>query len=111
MKAEVNGTELFFATHGSGLPVMVMHGGLGWDHIYLRPWLDPLGRLQEIRTRTLLITGRDDWITPPAQGVDRMHALLRDSEVAVFEEGGHFPFGEELDRFVALVSSWLKRLE
>lgn len=29
---------------GSGPPVVVVHGGLGIDHRYLRPWLDPLAR-------------------------------------------------------------------
>lgn len=27
---------------GSGPPMLLMHGGLGFDHTYLRPWLDPL---------------------------------------------------------------------
>ena len=27
---------------GDGLPVVVLHGGPGLDHTYLRPWLDPL---------------------------------------------------------------------
>lgn len=41
--AEINGTNLFFVEVGDGLPVLVMHGGLGLDHTYLHPWLDPLG--------------------------------------------------------------------
>lgn len=36
-------TELFLAELGTGLPVIALHGGLGLDHTYLRPWLDPLG--------------------------------------------------------------------
>ena len=43
MLARVNGTELFWQSHGSGRPVLVMHGGPGLDHSYFRPWLDPLG--------------------------------------------------------------------
>ncbi len=38
-----DGTELFFVEVGTGLPCLVMHGGLGWDHTYMHPWLDPLG--------------------------------------------------------------------
>jgi len=38
-----NGTELYYVEAGSGLPCLVMHGGLGVDHTYLHPWLDPLG--------------------------------------------------------------------
>jgi proline iminopeptidase len=41
--AHVNDTELFYVQTGAGLPCMVMHGGLGLDHTYLHPWLDPLG--------------------------------------------------------------------
>ena len=43
MFAKVNGTELFYAVHGEGRPMLVMHGGLGVDHTVFRPWLDLLG--------------------------------------------------------------------
>src|SRR5215470_17983274 len=52
MKLHINGTELFFDIAGSELdstagfrqkPTMiVLHGGPGFDHTYLRPWLDPI---------------------------------------------------------------------
>lgn len=38
----VRDTELFVTTQGHGRPVLVMHGGLGVDHTYFRPWLDRL---------------------------------------------------------------------
>jgi proline iminopeptidase len=41
--AHLNGTELFYVEVGEGLPCLVMHGGLGFDHTGLHPWLDPLG--------------------------------------------------------------------
>jgi proline iminopeptidase len=41
--ATINGTELFYISTGTGIPCLVMHGGLGVDHTYLHPWLDPLG--------------------------------------------------------------------
>ena len=41
--AHLNGTELFYKEVGQGLPCLVMHGGLGFDHTMLHPWLDPLG--------------------------------------------------------------------
>jgi proline iminopeptidase len=43
MEAHVNGTRLFYTRIGSGRLLLVMHGGLGWDHTYLRPSLDALG--------------------------------------------------------------------
>jgi len=39
----INETSLYYVTVGKGLPCLVMHGGLGFDHTYLHPWLDPLG--------------------------------------------------------------------
>lgn len=40
--AQLNCTELFYVEVGSGLPCLVMHGGLGVDHTQFRTWLDPL---------------------------------------------------------------------
>lgn len=40
---DVNGTSLFYVEVGAGVPCLVMHGGLGFDHSHLRPWVDELG--------------------------------------------------------------------
>ena len=42
MEARVNGTTLYYETIGQGTPMFIMHGGLGMDHSYFRPWLDAL---------------------------------------------------------------------
>lgn len=52
MKLKVNGTELYFDVVGSELDasakfhqrptLIILHGGPGFDHTYLRPWLDPV---------------------------------------------------------------------
>ena len=44
----IDNTQLFTHTIGSGTPVLVMHGGLGLDHQYLRPWLDELADVAQI---------------------------------------------------------------
>jgi hypothetical protein len=31
--AHLNGTDLFYVEVGEGLPCLVMHGGLGLDHL------------------------------------------------------------------------------
>ncbi len=38
-----DGYQMFVEELGSGLPIVVLHGGPGLDHTHLRPWLDPLG--------------------------------------------------------------------
>jgi proline iminopeptidase len=58
MKISVNGTELFFDVVGSQLdaaahfrqkPTMIiLHGGPGFDHTYLRPWLDPVSEVAQL---------------------------------------------------------------
>jgi pimeloyl-ACP methyl ester carboxylesterase len=60
----------------------------------------------EISVPTLIIAGSDDWVAP-AQGAERLHAAIPDSDLVVFEDSGHFPFIEEHDRFVSLVAAWL----
>jgi proline iminopeptidase len=46
--AELNGTTLYFESLGGGQPCLLLHGGLGVDHSYLRPGLDPLGDRLEL---------------------------------------------------------------
>ncbi len=58
MKLHINGTELYFDVVGSGLnaaaafqkkPTMIiLHGGPGFDHSYLRPWLDPVSEVAQL---------------------------------------------------------------
>ncbi|MCV6593558.1 MAG: alpha/beta fold hydrolase, partial [Silicimonas sp.] len=39
---EVNGAELYCESIGSGPAILMMHGGLGLSHDYLRPYFDRL---------------------------------------------------------------------
>jgi proline iminopeptidase len=48
MDANLNGTKLYYERIGKGRPLLVMHGGLGLDHTYFRPWLDPLSAGAEL---------------------------------------------------------------
>lgn len=41
-EAQINGATLSYTVVGEGPAVMVMHGGLGLDHTYLRPYFDQL---------------------------------------------------------------------
>jgi proline iminopeptidase len=73
------------------------------------PTYNLTGRLDEITTPTLVIAGREDWITPPEQA-ERIHAALPNADLVIFEESGHFPFIEEQAAFLATVNDWLVRL-
>lgn len=42
MLACINGTKIYYEKVGQGIPIMVMHGGLGFDHTYFQPWLEAL---------------------------------------------------------------------
>ncbi len=44
-KVKVNDTELYYEEFGFGEPFLIMHGGLGMDHSYFRPMIDPLGNI------------------------------------------------------------------
>jgi proline iminopeptidase len=58
MKIQVNGTTLYFEVVGSELSIpdtsrqrptlIVLHGGPGFDHTYLRPWLDPVSEVAQL---------------------------------------------------------------
>lgn len=58
MKLQINGTELFFDVVGSELDaargfrqrptLILLHGGPGFDHTYLRPWLDPVSGVAQL---------------------------------------------------------------
>ncbi len=70
-----------------------------------------LDRLAEITMPTLVIGGRYDWITPPAQASQRLAAGLPNAQLHIFEESGHFPFIEENAAYLALVRTWLAGLD
>ncbi len=63
-------------------------------------------RLSEIAVPVLMITGRHDWITSVRQA-EELVAGLRQGQLVVFEDSGHYPFIEENERFLAVVSAWL----
>ena len=67
------------------------------------PEFNLLSRLGEIETPTLVMGGRHDWITPLEQGAERIHSLLPNSELAIFEDSGHMLMIEEQTAFLETV--------
>jgi len=73
----------------------------------LEDW-DLTPRLGEISAPTLIVVGEDDFICPPSQA-KIMHEGIPDSELAVFENSGHFTHVEEPEAFFDTVRGWLRR--
>lgn len=67
-------------------------------------------RLGEIAAPTLVLSGADDWITPPDHGGARVAAGIPGAEHIVFERSGHWPFVEETEHFLRVVEEWLERI-
>jgi proline iminopeptidase len=79
------------------------------SEILLAGW-DVSNRLREITVPTLVIVGRDDWVTPPSQA-ERLMAGLPNATLIVFEESGHYPFVEEHELFTESVRRWVAGLD
>jgi len=47
-KASINGGDIFYESVGSGPPILIMHGGLGLSHDYLRPYFDELSKTHTV---------------------------------------------------------------
>lgn len=71
---------------------------------------DVVARLGEIRAPTLVLAGRHDPFTPPAQGAERIARGIPGSRLEIFESSGHFPFIEEPGKFVATARRFLDEL-
>ncbi len=65
-------------------------------------------RLGELRMPTLIVCGRDDFVTPVAQSI-RIAAGIAGSQIVVFEKSGHFPMFEEPLRFTRTLREFLLR--
>lgn len=81
-----------------------------FNHMFFncRPYFDIVERVGEISAPVLILHGRHDWIAPVESSAIRLNRLLRNSELVVFDESGHFPFIEEHDAFLAAVRGWLE---
>ena len=58
--AEINGSNLSYRVIGEGPAVMVLHGGLGLDHTYLRPYFDQLSDTHTVVYYDHLGNGKSD---------------------------------------------------
>jgi proline iminopeptidase len=66
------GARLFVETVGNGRPLLVIHGGLGLDHSYFQPWLDPLQKSFQLIYPDLRGNGRSASVPDAEFTIDRM---------------------------------------
>ena len=74
----------------------------------LKTW-DITGRLHEISTPTLLVSGRYDEATPLIVG--EIHERVPGSEWVIFEDSSHMPHVEEAEAFLDTVESFLRTID
>jgi proline-specific peptidase len=74
----------------------------------LKDW-DITGRLHEIRTPTLLLSGRYDEATPTIVGA--IHERIPGSRWKIFEESSHTPHLEEPEAFESAVLAFVAEIE
>lgn len=65
--------------------------------------------LHEIRTPTLIIVGRDDKVTPPAES-EKIKELIQDSELVVVEDAGHLILYEKPEYLNSLIEGFIRSL-
>ncbi|MEM9349522.1 MAG: alpha/beta fold hydrolase [Pseudomonadota bacterium] len=97
----INGAELFYESIGSGPPVLMMHGGLGLSHDYLRPYFDQLADTHTVIYYDHFGNGRSD---KPEDYAETSFARLVSDADALMTELGHESFtliGHSYGGFIA----------
>jgi proline iminopeptidase len=70
------------------------------------PHYDVRQQLPTLQIPTLVVAGRDDWVTPVGQSVE-ISNLMPGAELVIQEECGHYGFIEKNREYVALVLEFL----
>lgn len=98
---EVNGAKLCVTTLGQGPAVLIMHGGLGLSHDYLRPYFDRLAATHSVVYYDHFGNGRSD---KPADYADMTFERLTSDAAALMTVLGHETFtliGHSYGAFIA----------
>jgi proline-specific peptidase len=74
----------------------------------LRDW-DRTARLGEIHAPTLITVGRYDELTPTC--ADTLRSGIAGSRVVIFENSAHLAHVEETERYLSVVSDFLREAE
>jgi proline iminopeptidase len=75
-----------------------------FEHVI--PHYDVRPQLGSIEIPTLVVSGRQDWVTPVGES-ELIANGIPGSELVIFEESGHMPFIEEQDAFINTVKRFV----
>ena len=64
--------------------------------------------LKVIKCPTLIMHGKKDPL--PVEAAQKIHAMVRNSELTIFDKSGHWIFIEEEDKFIKTVKSFLSKV-
>ena len=81
--------------------------GFNAAHLQALKNYDTMDHLNRIESRTLVISGDDDWILPLDPCSLALAAGIPGANLAVIPACGHFPFIEQPHGFLTLVRNWL----
>ncbi len=98
--AQVNGAELYYEVRGAGPPMLMLHGGLGLDHIYLKSSLTPLEQRNSLIYYDQRGNGRSDGVPVSTITMEQ----LADDAAGLLDALGHasvIVFGHSYGGFVA----------
>lgn len=100
MLVQVDDATLWVERLGQGPPMLCLHGGLGLDHTYFRPWLDPLAAEVELIYYDHRGNGRstrpEDWSAVDhevwVRDIERLRQRLGLEKIVLFGHsyGGYF---------------------
>lgn len=97
---DCEGTALWYESSGEGELLIALHGGLGLDHTYFRPWLDPLSEHLNLTYLDFRANGRS-----AGEGDDLTMRRLAEDVDALRRHLGHprtWLLGHSYGGFVAL---------
>ena len=72
------------------------------------PGYDVTDQLSAISCPTLVVVGRDDWITPVSES-EKIAAAIPGAQLAIFEKSGHSPMSDQPELWTTTVAGFLER--
>ena len=72
------------------------------------PQIDSTSRLSEIKAKTLIAVGKQDWVCPVMVAED-LHRAIAGSELVEIEGSGHFPWIEQPATLFEAITEFLEK--